>query len=108
MVDLDPPPPPRSVGEVLGTGRLPDNIVAELLAWFQGTKEDGGTLYLEKRSVRGVNSFLAHLASGVDPVPGFDRVGLLQVDPDGTVHVLHSILSVPVDLYSTARRLFVY
>ena len=45
-----------------------------------------------------MHSFLAHLASGVDPVPGFERVGILQVNPDGTVHVLHFMFSVPVDL----------
>ena len=70
------------------------------------TKEDGGPLSQEKRSCRGVHSFLARLASRVDPVPGFERVGLLQVDLDGTVHVLPSMFSVPVDLYFTARRLF--
>ena len=106
MVGLDPPPPPRSVGEVLGTGQMPGDLVAASLVRFQLTKEDDGLLSLKKRSGRGVESFLAHLASGVDPVPGFERVGLLQVEPDGMVHVLHSMLSVPVDIYSTARRLF--
>ena len=48
-----------------------------------------------------MHSFLVHLASGVDPVPNFERVGILQVDPDGTVHLLHSLFSVPFGLYST-------
>ena len=39
-------------------------------------------------------------------VPGFERVALMQVDQDGTMHLLHLLLSVPVDLYSTSRRLF--
>ena len=72
------------------------------------TKEEGGTLSLEKRSVQVVHSFLAHLVSGVDLVPGFEQVGLLQVSPDVVVHVLHSMFSVPFDLYSMARRLFAY
>ena len=57
-------------------------------------KDDGGLLSPEKWSGRGVHSFLSHLASGMDPVPGFERVGILQVDPDVTVHILHSMFSV--------------
>ena len=75
--NMTPPPPPRSVGEVLGIGRLPDGLVAELSAGFQFTKEYGGPLSTEKRSGRGFHSFLTHLASRVDPVPGLKRVMLL-------------------------------
>ena len=74
MVSHDPPPPLWSVGEVLGIGRLSDDLVAELSAGFQFTKEYGGTLSTEKRSGRGVHSFLFHLASGVATVSGFKRV----------------------------------
>ena len=77
MVDPDPPRPPRSVGEVLGTGRLPRNLVKATSAWFRVTREDGRPLSVEKQSGRGVHSFLAHLASGVDLVPGFEWVALL-------------------------------
>ena len=38
----DPPRPPRSVGEVLGTGRLFDKIVGALSARFWSTGEKGG------------------------------------------------------------------
>ena len=69
-------------------------------------KEDGGPLSPEKRSGWRVHSFLAHLASGLDPVPYFERVALLQVDPDLTVHLPHSLFSVPVGLYYIAWRLF--
>ena len=55
-----------------------------------------------------MHSLLAHLASGVYPVPRFERVGILQVDPDRTVHILHSLFSIPFDLYSTGRRLFAF
>ena len=94
------------VGKVLETGRLPKDLVPELYARFLVTKEDSGPLSPEKRSGRGVHCFLAHLASRVDPVPGFERVVLLQVDPDRTVYILHSLFSFLVDLYSMAWRLF--
>ena len=45
-----PPRPPRSVGEVFGTGPLPDKIFEDLLARFQVTSEDGGGLSLEMHS----------------------------------------------------------
>ena len=75
---------------------------------FRVAKEDGGPLSRDKRSGRGVHSFLVNLASRVDPVPGFERVVLLQFDPDGTVHFLHSIFSVLVDLYSMDQRIFAF
>ena len=61
---------------------------------------------VEKRSRWGSNGFLAHLESRLDPVPGFEQVALLQVNLDGTVQDMHSLLSVPVDLYSLAQCLF--
>ena len=61
---------------------------------------------MEKRSGRGFHSFLDHLDSMVDPVPGFKRVALVQVYHDRMVHLLYSMFSVPVGLYSTDRRLF--
>ena len=62
----------------------------------------------EKRSGRGVQSFLANLASREDLFPGFERMWLLQLDPDVTVHILHSMLSVPVNLYSMYQSLFAF
>ena len=106
MVNLGPPPSPRLVGGVLGTGWLPDNISVGFSARFRVTKEDGRPLSPGNLSGRVVHSFLARLASGPDPVPGFGRVVLLQVDLEGTVQLLHSLLSVSVGLYSMARRLF--
>ena len=72
MVNLNPPLPPQLVGEVLGTKRLPGNLVAALSDQLQVTKEVGGPLSPEKRYGRGVHYFLDHLASEVDPVPGFE------------------------------------
>ena len=77
MVEPDPPRPPQLVGEVLRTGRIPDNIVEALLARSWITREDGGLLSMEKRSGRGVHYFLAHLDSRVDPVTCFKWVVLL-------------------------------
>ena len=107
MVDPDLPPPPQLVGGVIGTVRLHDDLVKKFSAWFRVTKEDGWTMSSEKRSGREFHSLLSHMASGMDPVPGFKRVALLQVEPDGTVHILHSLFSVPVSLYSTSCCLFV-
>ena len=91
---------------MLGTSKIPGDLVDALSERFCVTKEDGGPMSAEKRSGREVHSLLDHLASGVDPVLGFEQVDLLQVDPDGTIHLLHPMFSVPVDPYSTARRIF--
>ena len=77
MVDPIPPRPPQLVGGLLRNGQIPNNIVEALLEWFRVMREDSGSLPMEKRSGRGLHSFLYHLASGVDPVPGFERVALL-------------------------------
>ena len=53
-----------------------------------------------------MHSFLAHLALGEVPVPGLEQVTLVGVDPDGRVHLMHSLLSVGVSIYSTECRLF--
>ena len=53
---------------------------------------------MEKRSGCGVHPFQANLASRVDPVPGFERVALLQVKIEGMVLLLHSLFSVLVGL----------
>ena len=60
---------------------------------------------MDNISVWGLHSFLAHIALGVDPFPGLDQLSLLGFDPDRTVYLLHLLLSVPVDLYLTTRRL---
>ena len=55
-----------------------------------------------------MHSFLAHLASEVDPVPYFERMDLLQVDQDRTVQPLKFLFSVPVGLYSKAWQIFAF
>ena len=97
----DPPCPPRSVGDVLGTGRLPDDLVGELLDRFSVTREKGGPLSAELRSGQGLHSFLGHIASGVYPSPGLEYLALLGDDRDRTVHILHLFFSFPVTPYAT-------
>ena len=42
----------------------------------------------------------------MDPVPSLERVTVVRVNPDVSVHLIHSLFSVRVDLYLTHRRLF--
>ena len=86
---------------MLGTSSLPGNLVKALSERFRDMREEVVSLLTEKRSGRGVHSFLAHIASGVDMVPGFEGVAILQVDLDGTVHLMHLLFSVPVGMYYT-------
>ena len=60
----------------------------------------------EKRSNRPLQTLLGHLASRMDPVPGFERLALLWIDQDRTVHLLYFFFSVPVGLYSSDWQLF--
>ena len=55
-----------------------------------------------------MHALFYHLDSGVDLVPSFDGVALLQVNPDGTVHLLHSFFSVPAGLYSVSWGIFAF
>ena len=48
---------------------------------------------------------MGHLAPGVDPSTGIDRLTLLGVNWDGTVQVLHLFFSVLVAPYSKYRPL---
>ena len=62
-------------------------------------------LSTELRSRLGIHGLMGHIASGVDPALGMERLGLLGVDRDGIVHLLDSFFSVPVRLYAINRRL---
>ena len=68
--------------------------------------KNGATLTSDKHPGQGVHSFLSQLASAVYHIPVLERVIILGVDPDRMVHLLHSLLSVRVELYSTSRRIF--
>ena len=106
MVDLPPPRPPWLVAEALGNGIILAELSAILAARFRTFQKDGADLSLEKQSGQGIHSFLAQLASGVDPIPSLERVKLVGVYPDGMVLLMHLLFSVRVDIYSTSRRLF--
>ena len=67
---------------------------------------DGRPLSIEKLSDHGVHYFLLHISLGVELVPVFEGMALLHVNSDETVHLLHSLFSVPDSLYSTDWRLF--
>ena len=43
---------------------------------------------------------MAQLVSGVDHIPVLEWLTIVGVDPDVMVHLLCSLFSVPVDLYS--------
>ena len=96
----------RLVLEALGTGEIPVNLSEILVAHFRTFSEDRAALLLEKRSGRGIHSFLDQLASGVDPVPGLERLTFVGADPYGMVHLMHLLFCVWVDIYSNSRRLF--
>ena len=68
----------------------------------------GRPLYSKKRSGRGIHSFLAHLALGVDLITGLKGVNLVRFNPDGMVNLLHSLFSIRFDLYSASQRIFAY
>ena len=87
------------------TGLLPGDLVGALSARFRVMMEDGGSMPIEKWYSQGLHSFLTHIASVLDLLPSFKRVALMQVDLNGTVHLLHLLLSVLVGLFSTARRI---
>ena len=106
MVDMGPPWPPQLVAEALGNGSILGELDAILADHSRTILEDRKALSAEKRSVWGIHSFLTQLTLGLDPVPGLDRVTLVGVDLDVMVHLMHSILSVWVDIYLAIRRLF--
>ena len=106
MIDPGSPRLPRSVAEALGTGAIPGDLSAILTGRFRTVRDYGTALNPDKHSGQGIQSLLEQLASGVDHIPGLERLDLIGVDQDRTVHILHLLFSAPVDLYSTIRRIF--
>ena len=94
------------MAEALGTGAIPGELSAILVGRFGAVHKDGKALTPEKRSGQGVPYLLVNIASGVDHIPNLEQVAVIGFDQDGTVHLLHSLLSFPVNLYSASRRLF--
>ena len=98
--------PPRSVAEVLETGRLPDSFVGALSSRFRVTGLDGTPLSTDLQKGGGLHTFLGRLTAEAAAVPGLAELTLLGVDQDGGEHILHSLFSVPVGPYDPDRRLF--
>ena len=97
---------PRSVAEVLGTGSIPAELAAILTEHSWTFVKDGVERTPEERTCRGLHAFLSRLALGEVPVPGLENVTLVGVDEDGRVNLMHSLFSVPVNVYSTECCLF--
>ena len=89
---------PRSVVEALGTGEIPAELSAILVAAFRTVHKDGAARSSEKRLGRGIHSFLAQLALVVDPIHGLEQVTLVGVDPYEMVHFMHFLISIRVDI----------
>ena len=64
------PPPPLSVAEVLGTGKITSNHVVDLLVRFQVTNAKGEALSIVLRSGWGLHVFLGILAADMYLEPG--------------------------------------
>ena len=106
MVDPGAPRPPWLVAEDLKTEVIPAELATILVTHSQTICMDRAALTPEKRSGRGIHSFLAQLTSGVDPVPVLERVTVVRVNPGGRVNIMHLLFSVRVELYLTQRLLF--
>ena len=100
MVGPGPLRPLWLVAEALGTGAILSKLSAILTACFRAVCKYGAALPSDKRFFRVIRSFVAQLVPGVDLIPGLEQVTLLGVDPEGMVHLFHSLFSVLVDLYS--------
>ena len=94
------------VTEALGTGAIPAELAAILAAHSQPVREDGTACTLEECSGQVIHSFQAQIASGVDPVPGMERVTAVILGPDRRVLLIHSLFSVWVNVYLAQRHLF--
>ena len=96
MADPERRRPPRSVAEVLGTGRLPDIFSGALSARFRLDGLDRTPLSNDLHKGGGVHAFLGGLTAEEASFLGLEQLTLLGVDQDGGAHTLHSIFSVLV------------
>ena len=94
--------------EVLRASRLPNKLVGSLSTRFRVIWEDGGALYLELCAKQRFRAFLRHVNYRVDLVPGMEFPALMGAGRGGTVHLLKSLLSNLVVLYSTDRQLLTF
>ena len=66
MGDPTSTPPPRSVAEILGTGRLPDDFARALSARFRAINSEGGALGTELRKGGEIHALLGHITAKAD------------------------------------------
>ena len=97
---------PRSVAEVLGTGLIPAELAAILAEHPWTVRKDDSACTPEERTGQVLPAFLSHLALGEVPVPDLEKVTVVGVDEDGRVHLMHSLFSVRVNVYSIECCLF--
>ena len=83
MGNTNPNQPPRSVDEVLGTSRIPNDFVGFLLDRYRVTDANGAALINKQYKGGGIHSFLGCLTDELAPVPGLAGPTLLGVDQDG-------------------------
>ena len=108
MVDPDPPRAPRSVAVALVIGAILIKISVILTGHFWTICDSGAVLTPEKRSGGGICYLLVHILSEVGHIPRLERVSLIEVDQGRTVHILHYLFSIMVDLYSISRNIFAF
>ena len=92
--------------EAIGTRAILAKLAVILAAHFRTVHKYGADLSMEKRSVQGIQSFLAKLTLGVDLIPILERVTLVGINPDGMLHLIHLLFSVRVNLYLNSLCLF--
>ena len=106
MVNPGLPRSPQTVAEMLATGSIPAELAAILAEHSRTVRKDGMVRTLEERTGWGLHAFLSHIALGEVPVPGLEKVTLVGVDKDRWVHLMHSLFSICVNVYSTECRLY--
>ena len=94
------------MAEVLGTGRLPNNVFGVLSAQFRVTDADRGSPPIELQEGWGIHAFLGRITTEAAPVPGLAGITLLGVYRDGGSHILHSFFSAQFRPYDMNRWLF--
>ena len=106
MVDTGLPRSPRLVAEALGTESIPAELAVILAEHSRTVHKDGSACMPEERRGRGLHASLSHIVLGEVPVPGLECVTLISVNKDGRVHLMQSLFSICVDVYSTEYFLF--
>ena len=87
--------------EVLGTGRLPENLAGDLSDQSRLTGSNGASLLNDLRKEGVPHAFLGRLTAEEVPVPGIMEFTILGVYLDGGAQILHLLFSITVGNYNT-------